>query len=96
ATELSRDLIARLAQEPAQVGLLLAPQSGQLAHVDTTDGLRVAFANGDIVHLRPSGNAPELRCYAEASSQEAAEVLCRACLARIAETAAETARTSQA
>lgn len=23
---------------------------------------------GDIVHLRPSGNAPELRCYAESDS----------------------------
>lgn len=87
ATELSRDLIARLAQAPAQAGALLAPQSGALAQVDTTDGLRVTFASGDIVHLRPSGNAPELRCYAEASTQEAAEALCRACLARIAETA---------
>jgi len=87
ATDLSRDLIVRLAQEPAQAGLLLAPQSGRPAHVDTTDGLRVTFTNGDIVHLRPSGNAPELRCYAEASSQEIAEVLCQSCLGRIAETA---------
>lgn len=87
ATDLSYDLIARLAHDAPQVGLLLAPQSGQLAHVDTTDGLRVTFTNGDIVHLRPSGNAPELRCYAEASTQEAAEALCQACLQRIAETA---------
>jgi phosphomannomutase len=87
ATELSHALIARLAQDAAQAGLLLAPQSGQLAHVDTTDGLRVTFTNGDIVHLRPSGNAPELRCYAEASTQEVAEALCQACLGRIAETA---------
>jgi len=87
STELSRDLIARLAQDSVQAGLLLAPQSGTLTNVDTTDGLRVTFANGDIVHLRPSGNAPELRCYTEASIKEDAEVLCRACLARIAETA---------
>lgn len=32
---------------------------------DTTDGLRLTLQNGDIIHLRPSGNAPELRCYAE-------------------------------
>lgn len=38
------------------------------AHVDLTDGLRVTFENGGIVHLRPSGNAPEFRCYTEASS----------------------------
>jgi phosphomannomutase len=86
ATELSRELIGRLAQDAVEAGLLLAPHSGALAHVDTTDGLRVTFASGDIVHLRPSGNAPELRCYAEASTQEAAEVLCQACLSRIVET----------
>ncbi|AKS47218.1 phosphomannomutase [Octadecabacter temperatus] len=40
--------------------------------VDLTDGLRVTFAGGDIVHLRPSGNAPEFRCYAESSSTERA------------------------
>ena len=33
-----------------------------------TDGLRITLSNGDILHLRPSGNAPELRCYAEADS----------------------------
>ena len=35
---------------------------------NTTDGLRITLSNGDIIHLRPSGNAPELRCYAEADS----------------------------
>lgn len=39
---------------------------------DTTDGLRVTFAEGAVVHLRPSGNAPEFRCYAEASDPQAA------------------------
>lgn len=39
---------------------------------DNTDGLRLTLDNGDIIHLRPSGNAPELRCYAEAASTEAA------------------------
>lgn len=32
------------------------------------DGLRLKLDNGDVVHLRPSGNAPELRCYAESDS----------------------------
>ncbi len=36
--------------------------------VDITDGLRMTLSNGDIVHLRPSGNAPELRCYSESGS----------------------------
>lgn len=41
-------------------------------NVNTTDGLRITVENGDVVHLRPSGNAPELRCYAESSSEEKA------------------------
>ncbi|MBD3843032.1 MAG: hypothetical protein IE909_14355, partial [Campylobacterales bacterium] len=28
-----------------------------------------------IVHLRPSGNAPELRCYVEADNQQSADAL---------------------
>ncbi|WP_337840974.1 phosphomannomutase [Rheinheimera sp.] len=43
--------------------------------VDTTDGLRLILENADIVHLRPSGNAPELRCYAESDSNEKARSL---------------------
>lgn len=62
---------------------LLAPQSGPVAGVDRTDGLRVSFACGDVVHARMSGNAPELRCYAEASSPEAAAALCQSFLVRV-------------
>lgn len=40
---------------------------------DVTDGLRITLDNGSIVHLRPSGNAPELRCYAESDSLEEAQ-----------------------
>jgi phosphomannomutase len=43
----------------------------------------VTLASGDIVHLRASGNAPELRCYCEAGSQEDAERLLREVLRRV-------------
>jgi phosphomannomutase len=50
---------------------------GQVASVDTTDGLRMSFESGEIVHLRPSGNAPEFRCYKEAGSEgRVAELNC--------------------
>ena len=49
---------------------------------DTVDGLRVTFASGDVVHLRPSGNAPELRCYAEAENLPRAMHLVDTFLAR--------------
>jgi phosphomannomutase len=51
--------------------------------IDTTDGVRLTFADGDIVHLRASGNAPELRCYAEASTRDAAKSLCMGALSRV-------------
>ena len=44
-----------------------------VTHVDDTDGLRLTLGDGAIVHLRPSGNAPELRCYAEADGHAAAQ-----------------------
>ncbi len=57
------------------------PQLGAVQSIDETDGLRIAFVSGDIVHLRPSGNAPELRCYVEADSQSRAVALLDRCLA---------------
>jgi phosphomannomutase len=43
--------------------------------------VRVGFANGDVAHLRPSGNAPQLRVYALAGSEARADEIVRACLA---------------
>jgi phosphomannomutase len=42
---------------------------GPVVGMDNTDGLRMTFESGEILHLRPSGNAPELRCYTEADSE---------------------------
>lgn len=58
----------------------LGNQFGQAATLDCTDGLRIGFKSGEIVHLRPSGNAPEFRCYNEADSEERAEEMNRICL----------------
>ncbi|MGX5109974.1 phosphomannomutase [Enterobacter cloacae] len=55
----------------------------QILNSDITDGLRITLDNNSIVHLRPSGNAPELRCYAEADSQDAAYKLVETVLANI-------------
>ncbi|GBR46389.1 phosphomannomutase [Neokomagataea thailandica] len=45
---------------------------GDVMHVDMTDGLRMTFVSQEIIHVRPSGNAPELRVYVEAATQERA------------------------
>ena len=49
--------------------------AGYARAINTTDGLRITFDGGDIIHLRPSGNAPELRCYAESTTPERAATL---------------------
>ncbi|MEZ9207069.1 phosphomannomutase [Vibrio splendidus] len=51
--------------------------------VDITDGLRMMLSSGVIVHLRPSGNAPELRCYAEADSMEEASAIVESVLNKV-------------
>lgn len=45
--------------------------------IDTNqiDGLRLTLDNEIIIHLRPSGNAPELRCYVETNNQNHADNL---------------------
>lgn len=83
-TEASRRLIDILARDDAQAAQLMAPDCGPVLARDSTDGLRLTFTTGDVLHLRPSGNAPELRCYAEAATQARAQELCLACLARVA------------
>ncbi len=57
----------------------------EVLSIDTTDGLRMTLSNGDVIHLRPSGNAPELRCYAESKSVEAALSLVELVLAALIE-----------
>jgi phosphomannomutase len=65
---------------PAAVEAVFGGDFGAVAALDLTDGLRISFASGEIAHLRPSGNAPELRCYNEAASPERAAAMNRRCL----------------
>jgi phosphomannomutase len=48
---------------------------GQARSMDQTDGVRVTFASGEILHFRPSGNAPEFRIYSEAATEARAREL---------------------
>jgi phosphomannomutase len=43
--------------------------------VDYTDGVRILFTNGEVAHVRPSGNADELRIYAVADTQSRADAM---------------------
>ena len=51
------------------------PASGfdAIARINVLDGVRIYFRNGDIAHIRPSGNAPQLRIYAVSDTQARAD-----------------------
>ncbi len=82
-TETSRALLKSLISSSARIESLLKGLCGKPLGLDQTDGLRITLEGNEIVHFRPSGNAPELRCYAEAATQERAGQLVRACLQRL-------------
>ena len=46
-----------------------------ITHVDYTDGIRILFDNGEVAHVRSSGNADELRIYAVADTQSRADAI---------------------
>ncbi|MBI5086398.1 MAG: phosphomannomutase [Acidobacteria bacterium] len=70
-------ILERLTAEPALIPRFFTPELGfsAVARTDTTDGLRIMFQNGDVAHIRPSGNADELRIYAVADSPSRAEAI---------------------
>jgi phosphomannomutase len=70
----ARRFIVQLETDTAYRDRVLAFEGGVEA-LDTADGVRMTTGNGSTVHYRPSGNAPELRCYVEAASPEHAVAL---------------------
>ncbi len=73
AKEKSLELINKLKNDSSPFLSSLGYDEGY--SINSTDGLRITLDCGDVVHLRPSGNAPELRCYAESSSEHSSAKL---------------------
>jgi phosphomannomutase len=76
----SQALLARFqegneAEVLARATQMFGGLAGPASAFDKTDGLRITFEGGDIIHLRPSGNAPELRCYTESATLDRAATL---------------------
>ena len=59
----------------ATLSRFFTPASGfdDIARINVLDGVRIYFRNGDIAHIRPSGNAPQLRIYAVSGTQARAD-----------------------
>ena len=82
-TETSQEMLRELAASTDALAELLDGLCGKPRSLDQTEGLRIYLANDEIVFFRPSGNAPELRCYAESTTQERAGLLVQECLQRM-------------
>jgi phosphomannomutase len=48
---------------------------GAITRIDYLDGTRISFASGEVVHIRASGNAPQLRAYLLADDEERARAV---------------------
>lgn len=79
----SKEFLAKSALSTKELLELLGQGARQIQSLDQTDGLRIQFVDGDIVHLRPSGNAPELRCYAESAQEAEAQTLVQVILSAV-------------
>nr|WP_319390877.1 phosphomannomutase [uncultured Cohaesibacter sp.] len=76
ALERSAALMEHLRGSDENLSSFLA-EVGQVASKTDIDGLRVFLDNGRTIHFRPSGNAPEMRCYVEAEDEAAALAMLR-------------------
>jgi phosphomannomutase len=87
ASEKGRQLIAKYTsgslQENKTAIQIDLPQFGEIVDINSLDGLRITFANEDIIHFRPSGNAPEFRCYSESDSLDKAQLINKQALSAI-------------
>ena len=79
-TKLFGSLTAKPSKFKPKDGPAPKPFHGEVVSIDETDGYRMEFDSGDIVHLRPSGNAPEFRCYVETEAKDRSAELLAGCM----------------
>jgi len=75
-----RQSIARIAQELSEF-FTPAAGFGSIAKLNYVDGVRIYFSNGEVAHLRPSGNADELRIYAVTDKQDRSDAIAKQAIA---------------
>lgn len=87
-TETSKEIIGKISggdEKTKADAKKLFDLPADVEKIDYTDGARMLLTNGEFVHLRPSGNAPELRIYLEAATPQRAKELAEKVLEKVAE-----------
>jgi phosphomannomutase len=70
-----REMVRHFSADGAAAEVEKVVALGPVRGIDYTDGVRVTFGSGEVIHFRPSGNADELRVYAVADTESRAEEL---------------------
>lgn len=81
--ERSLFIIKQGIEEPKRLLDKLGFSDKSIINIDITDGLRLTLSEKIVIHLRPSGNSPELRCYAEADSTVKAQEIVKQVLNKV-------------
>ena len=71
-TEESKKIVEMFTDAPS-IEKAFGEALGKVESINNTDGLRITFESQEVVHMRPSGNAPEFRCYNEAGTLKRVE-----------------------
>lgn len=87
AQDRSARLLTMLADDAAFRDALLARMGEGFATMDRLDGVRFTCLSGTVIHLRASGNAPELRVYVQTDDADRAGTLCQGVMAALQQAA---------
>lgn len=68
----AKQFLQQMCESDAKAAAFLAPFGCKNTSKNSVDGLRFILEDERIIHLRPSGNAPEMRLYVEADSRAVA------------------------
>ncbi len=85
--DVSKAMVARFGQDTPEIrqelSTYFSPDKGfgAISAINNLDGVRISFDSGDIAHLRPSSNAPQLRMYSVGGSQARAADIVRLAIA---------------
>jgi len=88
STEKGQEILKKLSKEDStakKMATKLFGLSSEIEKFDFTDGARMFLSNNEIIHIRPSGNSPELRVYSEAESVARAREIAERALSKLAE-----------
>ena len=87
-TDKSTALLGSWRADPAIRAAFLNALEQTEDRLDETDGMRMILKGGGVLHIRPSGNAPELRVYVEATDSTRATALLARALEQLSQTLA--------